>query len=206
MPLQPHGPAPYTSVTSATTVLDAWRDRGFAVPVTPETLARVGVQESLARRTFQSLVGLDLIDTDGKPTQQLEDFRLTRGDDEYKTRLQEWLRSVYADILQYADPSTATYERLTEAFRSYEPAGQRRAMASLFLGLWKYAGLSVIGSGASGEAGTGRAGPPRRPLAKRVATPRRPRATIPGGPSTDPGLERLPPGLVGLLHQIPRDG
>ena len=197
MPLQPSGPAPYTSANAVVTVLDAWRDRGFGVPVTTDTLARAGVSESIARRTFQSLVGLELLNEDGTPTEQLQDFRATRGDDEYRNRLQEWLRSVYADVLQYADPSTDPYERVTEAFRTYEPAGQRRAMASLLLGLWKYAGLPVP------EGQT----PAARPSRPRPAAPSRStRQTRTRPPKPTEAANDLPPALVGLLRQLPRDG
>lgn len=204
MALQPNGPAPYTTAASVTTVLDAWRDRGLGVPVTQDVLARAGVPESLARRTFQSLVALDLLSADGKPTEQFEDFKATRGDPEYRARLQEWVRGLYADVLQYVDPSAESYERVTEAFRTYEPAGQRRAMASLLLGLWKYAGLPVPSPGSPGDANGRRPARPPRVAAK----PSRPRskqqATEP--PRGGPLPRGLPPGLIGLLQQIPSDG
>lgn len=206
MPLQPGASAPYTTGIAATTVLDAWRDRGFGVPVTPDTLVRVGVSESLARRTFQSLVLLDLIDDGGNPSEQFQAFRATRGEEEYRVRLQAWVRVVYADVLQYADPNAHSYEEVTEAFRTYEPAGQRRAMAGLLLGLWKYAGLPVTESKS----------PPSRktpsPRARQTSRPKTsPREAIDGRPgftppAAIPAQNDLPAGLVGLLQQIPRDG
>lgn len=211
MTLQPAGSAPYTTATAATTVLDAWRERGFGLPVTSDTLTRVGVQESLARRTFQSLVLLDLLNDDGTPTQQFEDFRATRGDDEYRTRVQEWLRGVYADVLQYADPGIDPQDRVTEAFRTYEPSGQRRSMATLLVGLWKYAGLPVKSDG-SGDGRSRRvvvARPPARP--KVTSTGQRgAKSSLAGNTGNisggDFGGEALPPGLVGLLKQIPSNG
>ncbi len=204
MPLQPNGPAPYTSVAAVATVLDAWRDRGFGVPVTTDTLTRVGVGESLARRTFQSLVGLDLLREDGTPTDQFGDFRSTRGEDEYRTRVAEWVRSVYADVLQYADPASDPYDRVTEAFRTYEPAGQRRAMAALLLGLWKYAGLPVPNTTTNGPA-------PARPRPTKAT--RKPGARSeargrakPVEPVPSLGADGLPPGLIGLLGEIPQKG
>ena len=200
MSLQPNGPAPYSTASAVTTVLNAWRDRGFGVPVTPDTLTRVGVPESLARRTLQSLVSLDLLDDKSQPTEQFRAFRDTRGEDEYRTRLQEWLRGVYADVLQYADPATESYDRVTEAFRTYEPAGQRRGMASLLLGLWRYAGLPVAaapeGSPRPSPRPPGRRPAPRLPGKPKSAAPESPRQSVDG----------LPGGLVGLLHQIPRNG
>ena len=143
MPLQPNSSAPYTTSAAITAVLDAWRVRGFSVPVSVDTLIRAGVSESLGRRTLQSLVSLELVDESGNPTATFDAFKATRGEDEYKARFQEWLRSLYADVLQYTIPSVDSPERVAEAFRTYEPAGQRRAMAALFIGLWKYGGLPV---------------------------------------------------------------
>ena len=57
-------------------------------------------------------------------------------------------RRLDADVLQFADPSMHSLDRVTEAFRSYEPAGQRRAMAALLVGLWRYAGLPTLDGGA----------------------------------------------------------
>lgn len=204
MPLKPNGTAPYTTSIAATTVLDAWRDRGLGTPITAETLTRAGVQESLARRTFQSLVALELLNSDGTPTEQFQDFRSTRGDDEYRTRLQEWLQGVYADVLQYADPSTDSHERVTEAFRTYEPAGQRRAMAALLLGLWKYAGLPVANAESKSpqprKAATSQRRGPRKLAQHRTPT----NASTRQGTSLDE--TGLPAGLLGLLHQIPQGG
>jgi hypothetical protein len=145
---------------------------------------------------------LGLIDADGKPTQQWEEMRLARGDDEYRSRLQEWLRGTYAEVLQYADPSTDPLDRVTEAFRTYEPAGQRKAMASLLVALWKYAGLPVaVGETSSGSPRTTRS-VQRRPPTKtgKTATTRR------SSDADSPAVTGLPPGLLGLLRQIPVGG
>src|SRR5947207_2100967 len=105
MPLQPQGSAPYTTASAAITALDAFRDRGLGTPVTTDILTRAGVPESISSRTLNSLKSLELVDESGEPSQQFRDLRLARGDEEYRTRLQEWLRAVYAEVLQYTDPS-----------------------------------------------------------------------------------------------------
>jgi hypothetical protein len=162
-------------------------------------LIRAGVPESLARRTHASLKLLGLIDENDQPTEQLNALKQARGDDEYRTRLQEWLRGLYVDVLQYTDPSTDASDKVAEAFRTYEPAGQRRAMAALFVGLWKYAGLPVPAESAaqrSSGARPPRVRPPDRPQARQTSNPKaKDDAHTPTG---------LPPGLVGLLQQIPR--
>jgi hypothetical protein len=201
MTLQPAGPAPYTSAISLITALDAFRDRGLGTPITADVLIRAGVQESIAPRTVHSMKLLDLLTEDGKPTEQFEDLRTARGDDEYHARLQAWLRGVYADVLKYTDPSSDTQARVAEAFRTYTPAGQRRPMALLLIGLWRYAGLPVPESDEQDPA----ASRPRHVVKKK----RTARKTVPP-PMTQQidadGSQGLPPGLVGLLRQIPRDG
>lgn len=201
MTLQPGGPAPYTTAIAATTVLDAFRDRGLGIPITADVLIRAGVPETLGNRSLNTFKTLGLIGDDGRPSDQLEAFRQARGDDEYHARLQEWLQGTYADVLQYADPSSDSYERVTEAFRTYEPAGQRRSMASLLIGLWKYAGLPVVATPTNGSAPPERRSRPTRPARQAAAT--KPKRIDPPAAA---GLDQLPPGLVGLLRQIPSGG
>ncbi len=208
MSLQPNGPAPYTTVSAFTTVIDWFRDKGGSGTIDAETVVRAGVSESLGRRTIQSLRLLDLIDGQGQPTAQFKDFAQIRGEDEYKSRLQEWLRAEYAEVLQFCDPSTDSYDRIVEAFRGYEPAGQRRGMASLMIGLWKHSGLPTTTASSTGQSEPRRSSP--RPARQKpaVRTPARRTAERQGQDGGGGGLttDGLPPGLVGLLHQIPRDG
>ena len=202
MALQPDGPAPYTTAQAAIIPLDSWRERGLGVPITPDVLVRAGVSESLGNRTLMSLRQLGLVDEDGRPSPQMEELRLARGQDEYQVRLQEWVQGVYADVLQYADPSVDGSDRVAEAFRTYLPKGQRRGMAALLIGLWKYAGLPL---------------PTEPPLSPSRNAGVRPSRTLSPGRVARQSLgqtrtveesatDDLPPGLVGLLRQIPRDG
>ena len=148
--LQPNGSAPYTTAAAATAVLDAWRDHGFTTPITADILlTRTGIPESISKRTLQSLRELELVDDSGQPTPVFKAFRETHGDEGYRAALQDWLRDVYGEILQRGDPSTDDPHGIREAFRTYKPAGQRPAMTSLFVGLWRYAGLPVAASEAS---------------------------------------------------------
>lgn len=200
MPLQENGTAPYTTASAAIAAIEAYRERGFGTPVTPETLTRAGVPESIAPRTLNSLKALELIDESGEPSPQFQALRQARGEEEYRTRLQEWIRAVYAEVLQYADPSEHSPDRVAEAFRTYEPAGQRKAMAGLLVGLWKFAGLSVPDSSSGGGV------PARKSLqraaGRRTARPtQKPKPLQPANDNSD-----LPSGLVGLLRQIPRAG
>jgi hypothetical protein len=151
---------------------------------------------------------LDLIDSAGNPSEQFDSFRNIRGEDEYRTALQEWLRATYADVLVYCDPTTDSYDRVLEAFRGYEPQGQRKGMASLFLGLWRHAGLPAA---ALSQAKERTSAPPRgqRSKSSSKATGGKGNRNLAGGGGHGGGglsTDGLPPGLVGLLHQIPRNG
>jgi hypothetical protein len=192
--------------------MDWFRDKGGTTTVDYDVAVRAGVPESLGRRTIQSMKTLDLIDDSGKPTQQFLDLAQVRGEDEYRSRLVEWLRAEYADVLKYCDPSTDAYDRIVEAFRGYEPRGQRRGMASLMLGLWKHAGLPVVASPATTKDARRPSRMPSSATSKStMSTPSTSKSTRSRLAGANGGREALstdglPPGLVGLLHQIPRDG
>src|ERR1700674_4011261 len=124
MPLQAGSHAPYAPPKTVTTVIDGYRNCGLGTPITHDVLIRAGVGESLTHRTLQSFRALELLDGEGMPTPTFTTLREARGED-FNSRGEAWLRSVYEDVLQYADPSTDTPERLAEAFRGYQPNGQR---------------------------------------------------------------------------------
>ena len=217
MPLQSNGAAPYTTSTTAVAVIEAYRERGLGVPVTSDVLIRAGVPESLARRTLHSLKQLDLLGEDREPTEIFKTLRQARGQEEFTGQLQEWVKLVYGEVLQYTDPSKDAPDRVAEAFRTYEPSGQRRAMASLLIGLWRYAGFPMPEEGsllpARRQPAARAASSPKRPAAApSKASPSRSRVTPIGMSeqtsvgSTPLSMGGLPEGLVGLLHQIPRNG
>lgn len=103
-------------------------------------MARVGISDSLMSRTLQAIQVLDLVDEEGQPTSTLEGLRLAP-ETEWKKRLEEWLRSAYAEIFQYVDPADNDAVAIRDAFRGYKPVGQQPRMASLFIGLCGEAGL-----------------------------------------------------------------
>ena len=200
MALEVNGRAPYTSASAAITTLQAFRDRSPSGPVTTDMLVKLGVPESISRRTLSSLQELGLVKDDGQPTEVLEAFKQTRGEDEYKTRLQEWLRDVYADVLPYGNPSEDSIDKIQEAFRGYEPEGQRKAMASLLIGLWEYAGLPLAEQPSSPT--------PRRttPRPRQNTSPKPTRSTRRKSVTTHDDLGDLSPALVGLLKEMQQLG
>lgn len=200
-------PGPYAPTTAVMAIVERYRDRGLPTPVTTEVLERAGVPESLSPRTFYSLQTLDLIDTAGNPTQALDSIKLAP-QAEYQTRLGEWLNAAYADILAFVDPATADETAVHDAFRSYNPAGQRGRMVTLFMGLFRAAGIMP-------EKTTGapikKKSTSLRPTA-RAATSAKPKPKEIGGSAgvQTPKLAdfngQLPPPIAGLLVSLPTHG
>lgn len=138
------GVAGYAPAAAVTKTIDRYRANGFSgQPVTDVTLQKIGVSDSLIPRTLATLKLLDLIDSDGKPTDQFDVLKNATTTD-FKARLAEWLKDTYAPIFGFCDPTTATPADVEDAFRGYTPEGQRSRMANLFLGLLEYAGIIEV--------------------------------------------------------------
>jgi uncharacterized protein DUF5343 len=146
MPLQNDGPAPYAPPAAITQIIDRARNGTLPTMFDPATLTRLGVPESLSRRTLSGMKLLDLVNDDGTPGAPLEAFRRASTED-FKPAVADWLRTAYADVFQIlGDLGTAKYNQVEDAFRTYEPGGQRARMVTLFLGLCDYAELLPEGS------------------------------------------------------------
>ena len=57
-------PAPYAPIKAILGIIDRYRNRGMASPISADVLARAGISDSLISRTLQALVTLDLINED----------------------------------------------------------------------------------------------------------------------------------------------
>jgi Family of unknown function (DUF5343) len=212
MPLASGSSAPYAPPATVLAAIKAFRDRGLTTPITPEVLVRASIPETLAGRTLRSLEALDLIDSEGKPTPEFDVLKKVPTG-EYKAKLEALVRSVYADVFKFADPATDTVEKVTDAFRSYVPDGQRSRMVTLFLGLCEAAGIVPEGSTAKRMAtAAGRVAQPKR--AKYNAGSRGPSTAGPGGTRIQHGDGRhdligatggrIDPLIVAALGKLPQ--
>ncbi len=195
-------PGPYTSPSAILDIIDRYRSRGLPTPVNADVLGRAGISLGLIPRTIHSLQTLELIGEDGKPTKTFDALRLAP-EDEFKTRLAEWLKAVYADVFAFVDPSKDDEVRVRDAFRTYQPVGQQSRMVTLFQGLCTAAGLSPEKTVPTNRAPAASRSSPRNvsPIAKRNL------ATLSGKnrsgitPSTG-----IPAPVAGLLSSLPQEG
>src|SRR4051812_10520402 len=122
MPLTAGGSAPYAPPATVIEILKRHRDRGLPGPWTTEVFERAGVPETLSARTLQTIKLLELVDSEGNPTPELEAInRLPEA--EYKSQLAELLCGVYSEVITFADPATDSIDRVRDAFRPFNPRG-----------------------------------------------------------------------------------
>jgi hypothetical protein len=203
MPWEDSNFMPYAPVEPVMRVIRRFRERGLPDPLTRKSLPTLGIAEGNADRVEKALTFLRLIDEEGRRTQTFD--RLGKAStEEYPTVLAEVVRAAYAPILAIVDPSSDTDIAINDAFRPYEPSGQRGRMVSLFAGLCK-------------EAGIIEGGPvTRQPKAKRIGSTTKGAMRVPSdqtshleigkreseesGASLDLRL------LSALIQQLPKDG
>lgn len=183
-------PAPYTTTSSVLELIERHRNRGLPPPINAEVLGRAGVSDSLIPRTLQSLQTLDLIDSDGNPTETFEGIRLAP-EPEFKKRLEEWLNGAYADVISFVDPAKNGETEVRDAFRSYTPVAQQPRMVTLFKGLYAAAGIGPEKPTQPQRTRTS------KPASAKPVTRNKPQQIKPTG---------IPAPLAGLLSDLPPQG
>ncbi len=201
MAVTPDKPVPYAPASAILEVVDRYRNRGLQSPITAEVLGRIGISDSLIPRTLQALRTLDLIEEDGKPTPTLDGLHLA-AEAEFKKHLEGWLKSAYAPVFSFVDPSKDGETRIRDAFRGYNPAAQQARMVTLFTGLCAAAGLiaeKAVPTPRNHPArATSNAAPKQRNVAAQVVQRF---AASPAAPAIG-----LPPAISGLLASLPAEG
>ncbi len=176
MPLTESGPAPYAPWTAVERVIEHARDKGLSFPLTTEKVARLGVEDSLSRRTLAAVKQLDLVDDEGLEAPTLERIRLAPTSD-LQTVLAEWVQNAYQPIFAHVDASDEV-QKIADQFRYYEPSGMRNRMVSLFLGLCTMAGLipamPIMPRGRGGKKTDQKGKGVTKPTAKATVPPKTP--------------------------------
>lgn len=193
---------PYAPAKPVLDIIRRVRDLGLPDVLSRQQLHRMGVAEGNSDRVQKALQFLDLIDQSGKRTPTFDRLRKA-STTEYDSVLAEIVRAGYAPILAIVDPKVDTDIAVNDAFRHYEPAGQRKQMVVLFRALCEEAGLATA---VPSE---------RKPSSKKEATlpvqgrktPRRSATAVEQGEEAGdelPGPDyRL---LSVLIQQLPKDG
>ena len=139
---------------------------------------------------MQALITLELIDDNLMPTETLEILRRVP-EPEFKEKLAAWIESVYANILNFADPNDDE-TAIRDAFRGCKPVGQQHRMVSLFMGLCRAAGLRKD----------------EQPVPKKRSrtSPPTPRKTKRKSAQTAKTQSDLHPAVAGLMKSLPKSG
>jgi hypothetical protein len=137
---------PYAPAGPVLAVIRRARAQGVPEQFSTKVLrTRLGAAEGNADRVFNALTFLGLIDDDGRRTKTFERLGRTM-DSEYERFLGEIVHRAYAPIFATVDPAHSTSLAVADAFRPYQPPGQRQRMMSLFLALCREARIVEIGA------------------------------------------------------------
>lgn len=207
MALGDAGFMPYAPAFPVLTIIRRVRDRGLPETLSTDTLRQLGVAEGNADRVLRALRFLALIDDEDHRTGSFDRLGRTR-EAEYERYLAEIVHRAYAAIFSAVDPAKEGAIAIHDAFRPYQPTGQRQRMVSLFLSLCRESGI-VAGGPVRGQFRARRATGAQRATATRGSS-----GQLAGAP--DRGLGEVPIGLhrdrvdnsllLALIDRLPLDG
>lgn len=124
--------APYAPARNVLSVLRRCHEKGLPDTLTTDELQRMGIARGNVPRTLQALRFLSLVDEKSRQTPALQSIgSATSGD--YAQTVAKVVRNAYEPIFSRIDPARATDLDISDAFRKYQPQGQRPRMVSLFL-------------------------------------------------------------------------
>jgi Family of unknown function (DUF5343) len=135
--------APFAPTDGVVSVLDKYRETGLGgSKITPELLQRLSIGESIAPRVVTALELLDLIDDEGRPTENFVQFKQA-SQDAYRDVFAQILYDAYEPVFAVTgrDLTGKAPDEIEDAFRTFRPDSLRKRMVSLFLGLGAYAGI-----------------------------------------------------------------
>lgn len=203
------GQAPYAPAPAVMQVLHGYRTKHPETPFTTDNLQLLGVSASLAPRTLQSLQLLDLVDSDGEPTDAMRALREAESDD-FPARLADVLRAAYSEVFRYRDPATDSPDKLREVFRFYRPPSMQDRMLRLFYGLCAEANIISEAPAIANANGNGSS---QSPTPKRERKPSRgpnksTAQTPPPPPPPRPSVAKkeLPELVAALVAKLPAKG
>ena len=158
--------APYAPTAAVVKVLETYRDTGLGGrAITTELVSKLSVGDSIAPRVVSTLQALDLISTDGQPTDALVAFKQAPSN-EYRSVLAESLFAAYEPVFAITgrDLASKSVPEIEDAFRHFKPDSLRKRMVTLFVGLCAYAGIVT-----EAPAPTTRPGPKPRAVPRSAA-------------------------------------
>ncbi len=174
------------------------RDRGLPETVGLGALDAISIPEGNQPRTLAALKFLGLVAEDDQRTPLFD--RLGRAPtEEYREILAEVIRAAYAPVFELRDPAEDSIDRITDAFRPYQPARQRERMVTLFMALCAEAGIVT-----EGQARAPRTTPRAQTRRQQQSQPARTRGGGESSQGTDGGLDLR--AVHATVDQLPAEG
>ncbi len=137
--------APYAPAASVIAAIKRYRERGLPEPVDKNALESIGITPGVAALTLATLKFLGLINADGFHSERFDQLRRATSEN-YPSELLQVIQNAYTDVFVIVDPIQDSRDRITDAFRQYDPQAQRERMVALFIGLCREAGLIIMGA------------------------------------------------------------
>ena len=147
---------PYAPSANVIAVLRRARTRNLPPQIDEAFFNIANVPKSAHSLVRETLLFLNLIDSNGSPTDAFERISAS-SDADFQSILKEVVRNAYADDFAVVDPAKDSADTLVNNFRRYKPRSVTDRMRMLFTGLCREAGIPVA------EQQKERRAPPKQP-------------------------------------------